>query len=285
MNKKIIILNIIVIVAIFMLGIQVNATDTTFKLQIKESKGSVNYGEEVSFTISIAELQKGEAVGTNAITAQIEYDSSILQYENYTMNNKWSMASLNENSMTFAITNGEYITENQDIITFKFKAKTNINATNTTVSLKNISAAFRMSKEDVTKTSTIKSTDVTKNIKLSQKQSENENTVVDQNTIQNQNTVVDQNTVVNENTTSDQNIIKDENSVKNENVNNSSIGTTNNNSQNNTTISKTSSDASAAGKTLPKTGVKNIILIVVFIVIIAGAIIIVSYNKYEKRKP
>ena len=54
-----------------MLGIQVDATDTTFKLQIKESKNAINYGDEISFTISIAELQKGEAIGTNAITAKI----------------------------------------------------------------------------------------------------------------------------------------------------------------------------------------------------------------------
>ena len=38
------------------------------------------------------------------------------------------MTSLNENNMTFAMTNSKYIAENQDIVTFKIKAKTNTNS-------------------------------------------------------------------------------------------------------------------------------------------------------------
>lgn len=310
MNKKIIILNLIILVAVFMLGIQVNATDTTFKLQIKESENAINYGDEISFTIGIAELQKGEAIGTNAITAKIEYDSNVLEYEDYTTNNKWTMTSLNENNMTFAMTNSKYIAENQDIVTFKFKAKTNINATSTTVYLKNISAGFRMSEEDVTKTSTIKATDVSKTIQLSKKQSESENTISDQNTIQSentisnqnaiqsentisdqnivpsQNTIAQQNTVAGENTSSTQNTIQEENVATNETVNNSLAENENNDKQNNTAIAKTNtntnSDTSATNKILPATGVKNILLIIVCILAIIVGISVVTYYRYKK---
>lgn len=282
MKRKIIVINLIMLVTVFMLAIKVNAADTTFKLQIKESKNEINYGDEVLFTISIADLQKGEAVGTNAITAKIDYPSNILQYEDYTTNNKWTMTSFNENNMTFAMTNSQYIAENQDIVTFKFKAKTDINDTNATVSLKNISAGFRMSEEDVTKTSTIKAEDVSKTIHLLQKQ--NENTTPDQNTVADENTVIDQNTVANENTVADENTIADENSTTNENDNSSFIGNVSNNTQNNTTITKTdtNSDTSAATKILPSTGIKNIILIIAFILSIVVVINVIAYYKYKK---
>ena len=123
MKNKITIVSFLVILIIFMLNLTSNAADTTFKIKIDASEDEVNYGDNVSFTISLSDLQKGDSIGTNAIKAKIQYDSSLLEYTGYKTENNWNLISLNKENMTFAMTNGEYILQDQALVTFSFKVK------------------------------------------------------------------------------------------------------------------------------------------------------------------
>ena len=72
MKKKILLINLIMLIIVFLLSVPANAVNATFKVQINASTKAANYGDEVSFSISLADLVKGDDEGTNAITGTIK---------------------------------------------------------------------------------------------------------------------------------------------------------------------------------------------------------------------
>ena len=298
MKKKIMVIVFLLTVLIIMLQIQVNAVDTTFKVKINESKSTVSAGEEISFTLALSEINIGASIGTNAITATIQYNDKELEYLDYETVNKWNMTSLNENNMTFAVTNNKYVTENQEFVKFKFKVKSDINASKATINLKNISAGFRISEDDVTNTNTIKAEDSSKTIQIIKNEHKEENTISENNTISESNVIKEENTVKNENvTTNDVNnqntveenesIVKEENQVniqieeKIENIVNEQNKNQTTDSENRS-ISTSNKNSTMANKTLPKTGFKNILILIICLFIITIIAGIITYKKYKK---
>lgn len=298
MKKKIMVIVFLLTVLIIMLQIQVNAVDTTFKVKINESKSTVSAGEEISFTLALSEINIGTSIGTNAITATIQYNDKELEYLDYETVNKWNMTSLNENNMTFAVTNNKYVTENQEFVKFKFKVKSDINASKATINVKNISAGFRISEDDVTNTNTIKAEDSSKTIQIIKNEHKEENTISENNTISESNVIKEENTVKNENVTkndvNNQNTVEENESiVKEENQVNSQIeekieNIVNEQNKNQTidsenrSISTSNKNSTMANKTLPKTGFKNILILIICLFIITIIAGIITYKKYKK---
>lgn len=297
MYKKIFISIITVILYLIFFATISKSTNIYFKMKINSDNNIVNIGDFVYFNINISDIQNDESVGTNAITAKIIFDGSVLEYISYTLSSGWSIASFDESTMTFAFINNDYIYNPQNIVTLKFKVKSTISSNDTTLYLKDISAAFRMSTEDITKTITIPADDTSFSIhlnKIADKETNTteEKTLSDKNTIYNISTNENiTNTLQNISNTSEttdtsntENISKNEISISNINISNSASSEITSNSESNKIISTSEnqnsvlhSSTTTSNKKLPSTGATGIFLVLLFLIIIG---VIISFLKY-----
>ena len=201
-------------------------------------------GETVKVVVSIANATSG----IGGIQGKIEYDTNIFEYvgKKCVLNN-WSVTGFNEATGIFLAEvdnvgdESTYITGNKDVIEFEFKVKNNVTLGNTDVSISDIVLAGADEYNKETKAS----------INISSDSNNNQSNI---------------------NNTSNVNKSNKASIEKNK-------GTTTINS--NTTGNTTTINANKSDKSIPETGSKSIIPMLIFFIIIFAVAIYKKCKKYK----
>ena len=247
--RKVKTISIMIIMSIILLlSTNVYAAES-FELQISSEASSLNPGD--TFTADILldnmDVTSGDQ-GIGAYSAKITYDTSVLELVSVEQATGWEVME-NENNIVALTSDGEVVKERTKTATATFKVKDNTKLGETSISLENISG----SSGEVT----ISGTAVSKGITVEEKREENNN-----------------NTTVGGNNT-----IGRDNTVEDENVVDNNIGENNIDIRNNTSIASNVDSSTTAGKELPYSGLRNIVIMGIVILIIIS---IVFYIKYKK---
>lgn len=152
-NKKII---GIVLILLLTLTTKVCAANTdSFKTTINTANTQVKRGDTVTVTLGLKDIaiESGEK-GIGAYTANVNFDSSVLEYVKTDSTDTWEAPFYQEKSITGNTKNGEVVKNNGNIGTITFKVKENAKLGETTISLDNFSG------------STVKTDVVTENVSL-----------------------------------------------------------------------------------------------------------------------
>ncbi len=279
-NKtKLIILQ--VFIAIILISTSVYAAiDTT--IGVKVSKSILYRGDTVDVTLSLSNVKSDKKI-TN-VEGYINYDKDVLETITYDSivkdeNKKVTIgdetlpvedASNVQSSSAFVLFNGSPesdndakilidfnngLTKDSDLITIKFKVKSN-------ASIGDVENAIKYS--FVVKSNEEKTEEITKNVNLTVKE-----------------TIKDENKNETKNETKNESKLEDTvGKVDNKNVNKNTNKNTNTNTKNNAVNNTNTTDNSVSGTKLPATGAK--IFIIPAIVLIALAYI--SYNRYIRMR-
>lgn len=223
----------------------VMATGESCKLMFSSSNSDVKVGETVELTLKVSDI-KAES-GIAAISGLLVYDEEVFEEITYEKSNDWGHLQELENVLFITTTNMESTTKDSEVLTIKLKTKSNAKPGEYVVKFTKIEAAgdnglvFNVD-------------DIESKITLNSLEENNKNEVAENN-----NEVVKNDNNISTNTNKDSD--KKENSTK-------TVSTTNNL---NDTISS---------KLLPKTGIKQgvIVITVITIVIVLG---ILFYKKYK----
>ena len=247
--KKIKIMSIIVIICmILLLSTKVYAAER-FELQISSEASNLNPGD--TFTVDIVldnmNVTSGDQ-GIGAYSAKITYDTSVLELVSVEQEEGWEVME-NENNIVALTSNGEVAKERTKTATGTFKVKDNAKLGETSISLENISGSSGEA--------TIAGTAVSKVITIEEKREENEEN----------------------NPSGGDNTIGEGNNVGEENVVDNNVGENEIVIRNNTSIPTNVDSTTTAGKELPYTGLRNIAIIGILILIITS---IVFYIKYRR---
>lgn len=139
MLKRKVIGIIAIIIIILMLGTVVKAeSGSSFKATVSSTKTSLKPGEEITVTVSVADIQMGEK-GINTIEGNLQYDKDIFEEvksNSIQAQSNWT-TTYNDESSTLngkflAVNLSEGVKENTNIFSVKFKVKKNITESKTT---------------------------------------------------------------------------------------------------------------------------------------------------------
>lgn len=165
MKNKIRITNIIciMIITILLLATNVFAVNDSFKTSLSTSSSTVKRGEEVTITISLKDIsiESGEK-GIGAYSANIEFDSSVLEFSKATGTDNWEAPFYQDKMIVGNTNNGQVVKTNQDIGSITFKVKENATLGETTIKLAKFSGSSVANDIDVEDT-TIKINVIDKN--------------------------------------------------------------------------------------------------------------------------
>lgn len=120
-----------------------NVNKPEFSTSIIKSEEKVIYpGDEFSVNVNIHNLKNIDK-GLIALGGQLEYDTNVLERIDITGQNNWDISSgFNELNFKFITDNNNYILNDSNVFTIKFKAKQTIEeTTDTTIKVKNIVAS------------------------------------------------------------------------------------------------------------------------------------------------
>jgi hypothetical protein len=227
-------LSILVIIILLSITISVYAASSC-KITLTTTKDEFSKDEEFVVDVVVSDIQNER--GIIAFGAELEYDKSCLTLVKMEGENGWSTPSYNEENGKLVTDSNKLKTDDESI--FKMTFKVIATTTNTEIKLNNISVADGKSTMDVDSSKlTIKTT-----TKANSTTNTNQNTVTENNNAETtQNPTTELNTVT---------INKIANSTKNNTV----------------------ADTPTSG-TLPFTGVRNTILIIVVAILVVNCIII-----------
>ena len=164
MRKKF--LAIVLIITLLLITMTSIVSASSLTVGIKASQLDVKPGDEVTITISVSNIDKGQKDGVNGIKATLGYNSNVLTYVSNTALNGWSMQDFNQENSTFAVTKGSgYVNENQDVVSFTFKVKENVSVSSTDVTLTGIETSFGLSL-DITSAETVTASNTSATINI-----------------------------------------------------------------------------------------------------------------------
>lgn len=143
---------ILLLVALLLGGIKVNAADTTtpeasFKFNVTASTSELKAGEEVTLTLGISNINVGET-GINTLQGKLTYDENIFEKvtsSSIASQNNWTITyndEATEKKGTFlAVILSDGVKENQTIGTIKLKVKENVTAGSTQIKFTEVSSS------------------------------------------------------------------------------------------------------------------------------------------------
>ena len=179
--KKIKNILILVIFVIFvMLCNKIQAKDETLNCNSNIEKTELKQGEETTITLKIHNESK-----INALQAQIDYDDNIfeeLEENSFETKEGWESLKYNKSNKQFIVINKQDEI-NKEIVNIKLKVKNNVNADNTQITIKEITASdgnAEFKNENIIQTLSIKKDETEKNDETNKNEtpsnSENNNT-------------------------------------------------------------------------------------------------------------
>lgn len=290
MKNKILFALIIIMSIILISNFNMAYAADVATISLSTDKTSVKAGGEFSIEIKLADINFGE--GITGLEGTLNWDSTKIEplsesNQELTLNN-WTTTFNNENGK-IVVERINYATEDQIIAKIKFKVKENITFDKSEISLTNIVVTNILDESNVT------------DAKTEIKASNNAETPNDPNNQDNPNNTDNPNNSNGPNNQNNPNNSKDpngsnnneENKGENDNTadktdngaNNTGDKATNENNSNNgnngSATSTTTNNNSASKNSMPYTGVNEVRGL---ILIIAIAMAIISYKKYQKYK-
>ncbi len=277
MNKKILILSIMMLLINILAVTSVNAaTITSATVTITPSKTEVKAGDTVEFTISLKELNASD--GILGFGAYINYDSNLLTLNTTAKGlSNWSDATISENTNRFVTTKDTHSSNNEDILKITFTVKEAIQDIDTAVSLQKI---------EISNGTQYNISEVSSN-KITIKASTTENPPVDQNT-ENNNGQDNENPSGgnsegnnNQNNNGNNNGNNNNNNSNNNNNKPDSNGENSNNSSNNKNNSE-NGDGST-NKIFPALGANSYLITIITILAVVAIISIFRINLLNRK--
>lgn len=252
--KRNIIFSMVMIIVLLVANISLATDIPTAELTVTTNKITIqNTDEIVEVAISLGNINGLVTTGSNIVLAYegtLDYDTNMFETVTVKGQNEWTATY--EPTTKKIIGDTTNATANTIIAKLTFTLKDNIsNGTSGTISINNMVLTDETNEFKLSKTITITS----ENEKDSKKENQIEN-----------------------------NIVFDDNTIKDNEVINTGISTSNNNfigkveSKNNLSV-----DTSQAKGSFPKTGLKNIIVLAVLIIIITGAFSLIRYKMIKLK--
>ena len=165
--------SVVLIIAIVLLSIPSIVSAASFNVVATLKPSEVYTGDEVKVTLSVSNIDKGDKDGINAISATIGFNSKVLTLISKVAEEGWTMEAYNQSDGTFVIRreDADYITSNQDLITFTFKVKEDAAVSSTDITVTDISAAFGV-ETDLAETKTFYASNTSKPLTITKKVTE-----------------------------------------------------------------------------------------------------------------
>ena len=268
--------------ALFIMTTTIYAATPTFSTQLTADKTSVTRSSEITVTLKLKDFANmGD--GLYACFAELEYDKNY--FEELTATSlkgagTWSTPTFNPANNQLTTDSGTGVKTESEVFTVTFKVKADAPIGTTNIRVKN----FQASEGDADLNA---NNDATITVRVVE-----ENTTNDDNNNNGQNNNTNDN---NSNNNGQNNNTNDNNSNNNGQNNNTNDNNSNNNGQNNNTNNNNSNNnaqnnnASAQDNTqstnkLPQTGENVVIFAGILIVIVAGVIAYLKYQKYRGIK-
>ncbi len=220
----------IILIAILAFTTNVYAASDSFKTTLSSNKSQAKRGENITITIGLKDIaiESGEK-GIGAYTANINFDSSVLEYVSTSATGSWEAPFYQGGSIIGNTNNGEVVKTAQSVGTVTFKVKSNAKLGETTIKLTNFTGST-VASDVITADNSIKIT------------------------------ITDSSAAGNNNNNSNNNGSSNgENQNNNENVNGDSKEPTNTNTQSEKNNNSNNSEDVKQG-TLPQTGHTNILI-------------------------
>lgn len=278
-GKKVI--SIIMFIILTLVATKVYAANDNFNTSLKASSSKVKREDTISITIGLKDIAiKSGEKGIGAYTANIKFDSSVLEYVSTSSMGKWEAPFYQNGFIVGNTKDGEVVKTTQNIGAITFKVKKDAKLGETTIELNNFSGST--AENDIsTPNQSIKITIVASNSDNNDNNNDNNDNNNNDNNNSNDNNNNNNNNDNNNDNNSDNNNSNDNNNDNNDNNNNDHKNDTNSN--HNTNINNEERENIASG-VLPKTGQKGIILIVgIGIIIVCSIILYLKIHNINKK--
>lgn len=138
--KKII--SIILIILLVACTAKVYAVSDSFHTTLTINHAQAKRGETITVTIGLKDIaiESGEK-GIGAYTAEIQFDSSVLEYVSVNGTDKWEAPLYQDGFITSNTKDAKVVTTTQSIATITFKVKENAKLGETSIALRNFSGS------------------------------------------------------------------------------------------------------------------------------------------------
>lgn len=138
--KKVI--SILLMILLVLCTTKVQATSDSFNTTLTINNSQAKRGDTITVTIGLKDIaiRSGEK-GIGAYTAEIKFDSSVLEYVSADGVGKWEAPLYQDGYITSNTNDAEVVTTTQNIATITFKVKENASLGETLVSVANFSGS------------------------------------------------------------------------------------------------------------------------------------------------
>ena len=132
----------ILLVALLILTTRIYAAEDRYDTTIQASPKQAKEGDKVEITLGISNLaiESGEK-GIGAYTAEIQFDSSVLEYVSVNGTDKWEAPLYQDGFITSNTKDAKVVNTAQSIATITFKVKENAKLGETSIALRNFSGS------------------------------------------------------------------------------------------------------------------------------------------------
>ena len=264
------ILSVILMTTLIVLTLTVSASALSFTATMTPSATTVPESTEFTITVKVSNLDVGTN-GINGLTGYLKYDTDVFETISESSIeglNSWT-PKFDETTGKISLTKSNFVTSTQEVFQITLKTKDGVSGKSGNVSFANISAS--------NSETSITATDISTSITVGTSSNNNDTSNSTSNI-----TVISANTSANN--TSNNNTLNSVNTISANTASNNIVNNTTNNVTSNTSNNTISSYVNTMTNTtsnedMPKTGVNDTILKLMFAVI---AIAIVFYIKIEK---
>ena len=269
-------LSVIAVMLLIVLGMTISTSAVSFTATMTPSATNVKEATEFTIIVKVSNLDVG-ANGINSLEGYLKYDTDVFETISESSIeglNNWS-AKFDEATGKISLTKNTFVTSTQEVFQVTFKTKSAVSGKSGTISYLDIVAA--------NSETNISATDISTSITVGNGGNSNSNSNSTSNTSNTLNisTISPTNTSRNTNTNTSRNT--NTNTSRNTNTNTNRNTNTNTNKNAITVNSSNNAVSSYVNTTseedMPKTGVNDTILLLIFGVI---AVAMVFYIKFEK---
>lgn len=135
-------ISIILMILLFICTTRVYAANDSFNTTLTINNAQAKRGDTIVVTIGLKDIDiKSGERGIGAYTAEIQFDSSILEYVSINGTDKWETPIYQDGLITSNTKNAEVVTTTQNIATITFKVKEDSKLGETSIALKNFSGS------------------------------------------------------------------------------------------------------------------------------------------------
>lgn len=138
--KKVI--SILLMILFVMVTANVQAASDSFHTTLTINNSQAKRGDTITVTIGLKDIaiESGEK-GIGAYTAEIQFDSSVLEYVSVNGTDKWEAPLYQDGFITSNTKDAKVVTTTQSIATITFKVKENAKLGETSIALRNFSGS------------------------------------------------------------------------------------------------------------------------------------------------